>query len=139
MMDTQVEGFREADARLARMIGGIPADRERAILFEGAKLIVEEAKRLAPYKTGLLRDSIRAIDARDGLLLYGRLSPDVAIYIGPVGSDEDGDVYYAKFQEFGTRHMRAHPFMRPAIAAKRDAAKGRVLTRLRDEYLRLAQ
>ena len=25
------------------------------------------------------------------------------------------DCYYAKFQEFGTYKMRAHPFMRPAV------------------------
>ena len=112
MMQHSVEGFREADAKLAALIGGLDPARERAILHEGAALIVDEAKRLAPYKTGQLR---------------------------PVGSIEDGDVYYAKFQEFGTRYMRAQPFMRPAIAARRDEAKGLVLTRLRDEYLRLVQ
>lgn len=139
MMQHSVEGFREADAKLAALIGGLDPARERAILHEGAALIVDEAKRLAPYKTGQLRGSIRVVDDREGLLLYGRLSQGIAIYVGPVGSIEDGDVYYAKFQEFGTRYMRAQPFMRPAIAARRDEAKGLVLTRLRDEYLRLVQ
>lgn len=140
MMRHSVTGFRQADAKLAAMLKGLSEDRERAILHEGAALIVDEAKRLAPYLTGTLRDSIMAVDDRGGgLRLYGKLNGNVSIYIGPVGSVDDGDVYYARFQEFGTRNMRAHPFMRPAIEAKRDAARSLVLTRLRDAYLGLVQ
>lgn len=120
-------GFDQLDRQLAAMARGIPEAKRRAALHQGGQLIVDEAKRLAPYRTGLLRDSIRVTDDREGLL-YGKLNGGLSVYIGPVGSVEDGDVYYAKFQEFGTLHMQAHPFMRPAIASKRAAAEKLVLT-----------
>lgn len=125
-------GFDQLDRQIAAMARGIPDPKQRAALHQGGQLIVEEAKRLAPYRTGTLRDSIRVTDDREGLL-YGKLTVGLSVYIGPVGSVEDGDVYYAKFQEFGTLHMQAHPFMRPAIAAKRPAAEKLVLTILAED------
>lgn len=125
----KAEGFRHLDRQLAKLERGIPEQRKRAALHTAGQIIVVEAQRLAPHDTGRLRNSIRVTDDKDGLL-YGKLNATgranldgVSVYIGPVGSAEDGDVYYAKFQEFGTIHMQAQPFMRPAIAAKRPEAE----------------
>lgn len=133
------EGFDRLDRQLAKMSVGIPQDRQRDVLHRGGQLIVDEAKRLAPFLTGALRDSIRVTDDREGLL-YGKLNgTGMSVYIGPVGSVEDGDVYYAKFQEFGTIHMRATPYMRPAIASKRTEAEKLVLTLLAQDVLGMAR
>lgn len=133
------EGFDKLDRQMAKMASGIPQDRQRDVLHRGGQLIVDEAKRLAPVRTGALRDSIRVTDDREGLL-YGKLNgTGMSVYIGPVGSVDDGDVYYARFQEFGTIHRRATPYMRPAIASKRPEAEKLVLTLLAQDVLGMAQ
>ena len=57
------------------------------------------AKKLAPYDTGNLRNSITH-DVDDG---------EPAAYIGT-------NVEYAPYQELGTIHMAAQPFLKPAVA-----------------------
>ena len=58
------------------------------------------AKKLAPVDTGNLRNSITH-DVDDG---------EPAAYIGT-------NVEYAPYQELGTIHMKAQPFLKPAVAA----------------------
>lgn len=60
------------------------------------------AKRLAPVRTGRLRSSITHRVERRG-----------RVVVGTVGTD----VHYAPYLEFGTRRMRARPYLRPALAA----------------------
>lgn len=62
--------------------------------------IQAKAQALAPVKTGTLRRSIHTVMAANGQ----------SATVGP-------SVEYAKFQEFGTRHHAARPFMRPAAEA----------------------
>ena len=57
------------------------------------------AKKLAPYDTGNLRNSITH-EVDDG---------EPAAYIGT-------NVEYAPYQELGTIHMKAQPFLKPAVA-----------------------
>jgi len=124
-------GFRKLDRQLSRAAMGVPEERQRAILHEGAGLIVAEAKRLAPVDTGQLRDSIAVTDDLDARV-YGKLNgAGLSVFVGPVGSTEGGDVYYAKFQEFGWLDNPGSPFMRPAIQSQRPAAETLVLTRMR--------
>jgi HK97 gp10 family phage protein len=61
--------------------------------------IVEDAKRYAPVRTGHLRESIH----------QGQNDEHIE-----VGAE------YGVYQEMGTRHMPAHPFMRPALYQKRE-------------------
>ncbi len=131
-------GFADLDRQLARFMQGIPEEVQRAALHDAGQIIVAEAQRLAPYETGTLRDSIMVADDRDARI-YGKLNGGISVYIGPVGSTEDGDVYYAKFQEFGTRNMQARPFMRPAIAAKRPEAERLIMTRLAGAVVAMAR
>ena len=57
------------------------------------------AKKLAPYDTGNLRNSItHEVDGREP-----------AVYIGT-------NVEYAPYQELGTINMTANPFLKPAVA-----------------------
>ena len=57
------------------------------------------AKKLAPYDTGNLRNSITHTVDED----------EPAAYIGT-------DVEYAPYQELGTINMDANPFLKPAVA-----------------------
>lgn len=75
------------------------------------------AKAKAPVRTGTLRRSIHSVFSNGGL----------SAVIGP-------SVLYGKFIEFGTRHMAARPYMRPAAEAvlpKFAAAVKRALAGLR--------
>lgn len=124
-------GFRELDRAFAKLEKGPTPSQERAALHAGAELVAAEARRLAPVDTGALRDSIKVADERDARI-YGKVNgADVSVFIGPVGSTEEGDVFYARFVEFGTRYMKAQPFMRPAIQSKREDAERLVLSTLR--------
>ena len=59
----------------------------------------------------------------------------------PVTSGTDAEVWvtaggqeapYAKYQEFGTRHNAAHPFLRPALAETRSEVVSRIAAAVRD-------
>lgn len=139
----KASGFRDLDKQLAKLASGVPEERKRQHLHTSGQIIVAEAKRLAPVATGTLRDSIRMTDDKQGLL-YGKLnatgrgnSDGISVYIGPVGSVDDGDVYYARFQEFGTINMQAQPYMRPAIAAKRPEAERTLVQLLARDVLEM--
>lgn len=58
------------------------------------------AKGFCPWDTGTLRRSITYEPGRDGKGYY---------------VDVGTNVIYAPFVEFGTRYMRAQPFLRPAF------------------------
>lgn len=66
------------------------------------ELIVAVAKSLAPVDTDALQQDIK---------VQGTGVDNKGTYVD-VGTTEP----YALYQEFGTVHNRAHPFMRPAIA-----------------------
>ena len=85
-------------------------------LKRGADPVVDEAKRLAPYRTGELRDSI-AYDLEDG---NDTLSEGT---VGPKGAD----VFYGGFVEFGTKNAPAKPYLRPA-ADKREAESQKIMS-----------
>ena len=81
----------------------VSEDIKAALLrgLETCGLVAEGyAKKLAPVDTGNLRNSITH-EVDDG---------DPAAYIGT-------NVEYAPYQELGTIHMKAQPFLKPAVAA----------------------
>ena len=79
------------------------SDEIKSALLRGLEtcgLVAEGyAKKLAPVDTGNLRNSITH-EVDDG---------EPAVYIGT-------NVEYAPYQELGTIHMAAHPFLKPAVA-----------------------
>ncbi|MCW2898567.1 MAG: hypothetical protein JWO67_832 [Streptosporangiaceae bacterium] len=58
--------------------------------------VADEAQRLAPVRSGTLRDSIHVEDGPDGVQVVASAP-------------------YAAYVELGTRHMPAEPFMVPAL------------------------
>lgn len=135
-----VKGFRDLDRALARISAAMTPEVVEAALVAGAEEIAQEARKLAPVDTGTLRDSIQVVSSREGMRLYLKSQADGAtVYVGPVGSDEDGDVYYARYIEFGTSRHAPNPFLRPAIAAKADAAGLVTVRRLQKVILEAAK
>jgi HK97 gp10 family phage protein len=59
---------------------------------ESSRLIADRARRKAPYRTGRLRSSIKALNGR-----------------------VEAQAPYALFIEYGTKKMKAKPFLRTAI------------------------
>jgi HK97 gp10 family phage protein len=75
-------------------------------LYETGEVVVAKARQLAPVDTGALRDSI------DYIILHneGQGRSELRIMIG---------VSYGIYQEFGTRNIPPHPFIRPALLEAR--------------------
>lgn len=118
-----------------------PSTREMGRFLLGAAIM------LSPYRTGALRRNIRLLQKKmraQWLSVYGlRVKTKRALtrrmgFLEGTGKGEniagDKDPWYWFFQEFGTVHHDAHPFLRPAlennqqelIAAFREAFKGRL-------------
>jgi len=75
------------DAKVSRKIAG-------KALRAGAKPIEQEAKRIAPVKTGALRDAIKIVPGKNK-----KDYKSVKVAVG--GKWFTGDQFYAAFQEFG--------------------------------------
>lgn len=112
-MAPKVRGMDDLKRKLAALEKGMQARVLKNALTAGALPIQNEAKILAPYKTGTLRRSIHT-----EIVVYG----DDRI-IAEIGTD----VVYGPPQEFGTRHMAAHPFLRPAFDTKLPEAKAEIV------------
>ena len=91
-----------------------------AAMRKGTLLVERGAKMKAPVDTGRLRSSITSEVRGVG-----------ADTVGVVGSN----VVYAPYQEFGTRKMPAHPYLRPALAE----AKDKILDFFREAMDKLAK
>ncbi len=63
-----------------------------------AQRLQDKARAYAPYRTGHLHNTID--------VFYDAPGKSIEIYVG---------AEYGIFVEFGTRHMHAHPYIRPAL------------------------
>lgn len=136
-------GASDLDRKFAKLAAGIPESRLMEILHEGGEIIAEEQRRIVRVRTGRLQRSIKVTDARDARI-YGTLGRRMfddakLVYIGPVGSDEHGDVFYARFLEFGTYKSDPYPFVRPALRTKRYRAQKLIGTLVTAELAKLAR
>lgn len=84
------------------------------VVDQGLGLVEERAMELAPVLTGWLRSQV-----------YKRKTGFLGWELGDLAS-------YAGFVEFGTRYMRARPFLRPAVDEKMPLVR----EELKDEFLR---
>lgn len=96
----QLKGYKELAATLRAVAVAVQQDTRIAqAAMIPAEAIAADARGLAPYKTGNLRNHIDVRQTRRGAL------------VGVTG------VPYAPFVEYGTSRMPAQPFLRPAVAA----------------------
>lgn len=92
--------YAAANAKLMRQLKKLESiDRDPVRRFV-ARAVVWHAKKLAPVDTGWLKSSIHEDDG------------NVVV-----------DAPHAVYVEFGTEHMEAQPFLRPALDANMNAIK----------------
>jgi len=149
-----VSGLKELDEAL----GNLPKATARNVLVrtlkKAAEPMVEEAKRLAPVRTGRLRDSIMSSarvknktgnseyaaamkaglgrDAARAALLAARRANKgkgsfAELFVGPARGG--GVIRYAHIVEFGSVDTAPQPYMRPAW----EATKGKMLDVIKSE------
>lgn len=115
---------------LRRKLRSLPAAVQREVSVEALKHAAEpmreEAALLAPRSKGHgphMADHIVVEETQFG----GAIGPDVStVALGPTK-----DFWYASFQEFGTAHNPAHPFMRPAFDSRKGVVKARLAESVR--------
>lgn len=123
---------------LARHLKALPEALSRKVqveaLKDGAEPMREMATDLAPRGAGpgphLADNIVVGAPTQASLERRGRFDETV-VEVGP--SRKPNDVFYGFFQEFGTRHHAAQPFMRPAF----DSQAGHSLTRILSSFWRV--
>lgn len=105
MNSVRVTGVEEAVRNLERLKTRVQQDKAlKPAYMAAAEIIRDEAELRAPVDTGFLKGHMLAT-------WYGR---GRYALVGPSKS-----AYYGEFQERGTSKMRAQPFLRPALDARR--------------------
>lgn len=108
---SDVEGIQELFKKLDGL-GSLVTSKNLIVraLRVGAEPIREEAQRLAPFETGTLKESMMTtVSEQTGTSAVAKIGPS-----------RKG--FYGTFQEFGTAHDAAQPFLRPAYDSKVDEA-----------------
>ena len=91
----QVKGAEEVAQKLRDMAD--PSKLRKIVALNGSEL-QQKAQQKAPVDTGQLRRSIRLEIEADGMTAVVSANTD-----------------YAAYQEYGTRFMPAHPYLRPSL------------------------
>lgn len=105
---TKIEGLEQLISKLNSLPDKLEKKVVRTAVRKGAILIRNKAREKAPIGTGTLKKSIKIRSNRAG-------NGVVSFKIGPTNDKKKGtDIFYGRFQEFGTSKMPAHPYMRPA-------------------------
>lgn len=112
-MTWRFEGGRELEAALSQLSTRLSRKIVTEVLHEAAEPLRMDARRMAPHAPGEpdLRDHIETMTGRAGERSYGTFTGPL-VAVGPTKG-----FFYGFFQEFGTRHHGAQPFMRPAFDA----------------------
>lgn len=122
------------DVQVIKNIGRLKTAMERKILRKaigkGLIPIRKLAKQNVPVDEGLLKKSIKSKVTK---MVSGK------VYVDPKIVNEKGDkpAKYAHLIEFGTKHSKAEPFMRPAVDAGRNEALKIIEQTAKDELSKL--
>lgn len=114
MAATRIEGWEELRRELKALGPRLAKKVLRSATRKGAGVIRREIRARVPVRTGRGRKAIRARVSRGVLLSSGRAAYDIGF--AP-------RAFYLKFQEKGTRHHAARPFLRPGFAAAQAQAQ----------------
>ena len=122
MIKVKVSGVKATIRELKDVRETVLKEKVMKHLSDGANAVRDEAKRLAPVKTGALRESIKARTMKDSLA-----SAVYCDYPDADGGYNEWRViqkggkrpYYAIAVEYGTRRTPAQPFLGPAVENKR--------------------
>lgn len=108
-MTIQLSGFRELEDALRRLPAEVQRDYMNEAVQAGGEVILGEALRRVPVDEGDLSDSLMLRITRQR-----STGGDPRAEVGP-SKDEQ---HIGRFQEFGTAHHPAHPFLRPALEGR---------------------
>ncbi len=102
--------------KLLKALDKLPKNIQKNVMVgatrAGAKVVSDEAKRLAPRDTGTLEKSI-------GITKRKSKRGQITFSVSPrKGGKNDG--FYGRFIELGTSKMIARPFLRPALEKSQD-------------------
>lgn len=122
-----VEGMDTLAMKLARLQREISGNLLRETVLEASEPVAEDVSANAPMLTGNLSENIET-----EVTIENRTKAQVAI--GPGKS-----AFYGMFQELGTVHMPAQPFLRPAFDANKDQVIEDVGDILRRRILEVAR
>lgn len=109
-MPISISGMDELLARLKMTTLNVNLVENEA-LIAGADIIRDEIEARAPVKSGTLKNNIVTSGIRQDW------NGVKHIKVGP-----DLDAFWGRFQEFGTVHQKARPFVEPAFLSKRKEA-----------------
>ncbi len=131
----RVEGLRELGVELSKLRADVAGRIGRAATAAGANVIVREARRLAPKKTGAGAKGIVSKRERNT-----NLTSEHAIGYRKVSkADKNGpkDGWYMRLVELGTVKMAPQPHLRPALENKKEQATQAVADRIRKRLERV--
>jgi len=137
MMTVNITGLKELQQALNQLPLEIQKRPLRSAVSAGAKVIVDEAKRLAPQgETGNLRKALyryrsRSQSSRGQETFLVGVRKGKKNYVDSAKNRRlnrvgkkytvEGEAYYWRFIEFGTSKMPARPFLRPAFESKKES------------------
>ena len=110
MLKLSIDGFDEARRRLAEAVRPVNDRRIGTHAAEVLEPIAEDARRLAPKRTGRLADSILVAPTFE----FGGETDGQSVSVGVLDAG-GGGVFWGHFKEFGTVNQRAEPFLAPAL------------------------
>jgi HK97 gp10 family phage protein len=119
----KVQGLKELQMALNQLPANIQKKPLRKAVGGAAKIIRDEARRIAPVDTGNLRKNIVHQRSKRGSG-RGREAWTIAVRRAKTKDDPRGDAWYWIFleREGGTSKMAPRPFLRPAFEVKKAEA-----------------
>jgi HK97 gp10 family phage protein len=115
-MAIEVKGAEELIAKLKRLAAKDAKTACRKGTRKGAKVILDQARAIAPERTGTLRRNIKIRQRTN----KGTVSATVQI---KTGNPPEG-AYYGSFVEFGTKKLKGEHFLQDAADSRADDALG---------------
>lgn len=113
-LDIELNGIDELKRKLEEM-GRKASKIENEALRAGAEPILKDAKQFAPVRTGKGKEGLSIGKIR-------RKKGKKYITVG-IDKDDNSEIFYMKFQEFGTSKMQAQPFLSPAYELNKNLAQ----------------
>ena len=109
----KIKGIEELQAELSKLVNEVTGKEMKDVYVKAAIELRDEARRLAPVRTGELKRAIFAArgDENKSSALVG-----VNYGIAP-------HAHLVEFGHAGPHPAPPHPYMRPAVASKKDAVK----------------
>jgi len=137
MISLRIEGLKELQYALNQLPKEIQARPLRSAVSAAAKVIADDVKTQVPVETGTLKSAVYRyrsrrnsttgretffVGIRQGKAKYANTARNRRA--GRVGKTykTQGEAFYWRFLEFGTKKMQARPFLRPAFEANKQKA-----------------